>query len=584
MKKWLQPFFITADVEDESYLRLLRGILSIALIGLTALLVVLFITQPENTTSMLILGILEVAVILSLWLSTQRIYWPGQILIPGLTIAAITIMANLSNGMHDTAMAGFPLAVVLGGLILGRQAIPIITLITLTGVSIVAYRDMAGLNPSFMAVKTGWDDLLVFSTIQIIIAASLSALMNRLDRALQKSRENEQAQRRANEELRQLQASLEEQIAVRTLELEQRTQELSERSVELELANIRTQKRAAQLQAIADTTRAIANVRNLNALLPRIVNVVSERFGFYHVGIFLVDESNQFAILSAANSEGGKRMLARGHRLEVGGKGIVGYVTGTGLPRIALDTGTDAVFFDNPDLPETRSEMAIPLIIEKQIIGVLDLQSKHPNAFTQEDIEVLSTLAEQISLAIETARLFEQSQKLLAEARASSQQYVQREWSRLTDRNEVLGFRYTMSGIEPLPSPIPIEASAFSAPEGIATQTGANAMLAVPIQVRGESIGVLTVRVPEKNLWKRDEVAIVKAVAERVGISADNARLYEESQRRAEKERTIGEISQKLSSTTNLENIFRTALQELGQLVPGAEMFIALDTDQRAEQ
>ncbi len=583
MKEWLKRLFVSPDDDEASYIRLLNTILGVSGVGILFIIIGLIITQPEIGISILILIAIELVVLAAILLSKRKIYWPGKILIPLLTLIAVTVLASISNGMHDTSMAGFAAVIVIGGLMLGKQAIPLITFLSLIGISIVTYRDMSGLNDSFMAVKTGLDDLLVFTAIQLIIATSLNALMTRLTVALQKSQENEMAQALANEELRQLQASLEEQIAERTLELEQRSHELSDRTVQLEIANIRTQRRAAQLQAISDTTKAIASVRSLEALLPRIVNVVSERFGFYHVGIFLIDEANQFAILSAANSEGGKRMLARGHRLEVGAQGIVGYVTGSGRPRIALDTGADAVFFNNPDLPDTHSEMAIPLVIDKRIIGALDIQSKQSNAFNQEDVEVLATLADQISIAIETARLFETSQKALTEVDTIYRQYIQHEWGRLSATEEVVGFQHTVTGAQPLKSRLQAREIKQSLDSGkISVETGDNATLTVPIKVRNETIGVLHIRVPSKNIWKQDEIAIAQAVADRVAVSAENARLFQESQLRAEKERTIGQISEKLSASVNLENVFRTALQELGQLVPGSEVFIEIETDQPA--
>lgn len=583
MKEWLERLFISSDNDEASYILLLNTILGISGIGILGLIIILLLTQPGLTTQISILIAVALAILLAILLSLKKIYWPGKIIIPILTIAAVTVLASLSNGMHDTLMAGFSAAIVIGGLLLGKRAIPFITFLSLIGISIVAYRDMNGLTQSVMAVNTGLDDLLVFAVIQLSIAASLNALMSRLTAALQKSQKNENAQIQANEELRLLQSTLEEQITKRTLELEQRSHELSDRTIQLEIANIRSQKHAAQLQAISDTTKAIISVRSLDALLPRIVNVVSERFDFYHVGIFLVDEANQFAILSAANSEGGKRMLARGHRLEIGAQGIVGYVTGSGNPRIALDTGADAVFFNNPDLPDTRSEMAIPLVTNKRIIGALDIQSKQSNAFTQEDVEVLSILADQISIAIETARLFETSQKALAEAETIYRQYLQREWSRLSATEDLPGFQYTVTGARPLKSRLQAKEIEQALVSGKAfVTTGENATLTVPIKVRDEIIGVLNVRVPQKNIWKQDEIAIVQAIADRVAISAENARLFQESQIRAEKERAIGQISEKLSASVNLENIFRTALQELGQLIPGSQVFVEFETDQPA--
>ncbi len=140
---------------------------------------------------------------------------------------------------------------------------------------------------------------------------------------------------------------------------------VAERTAELEESSQKLQIRANQFEAIAQLARAITSIQDLDTLLPRITKLVSQQFGFYHVGLFLLDESRQYAVLSAANSEGGQHMLARKHRLGVGQTGIVGYVTSTGNPRIALDTGTDAVYFDNPDLPDTHSEMALPLRVRQ---------------------------------------------------------------------------------------------------------------------------------------------------------------------------------------------------------------------------
>ena len=149
-------------------------------------------------------------------------------------------------------------------------------------------------------------------------------------------------------------------------------------------------------------------------MLSSAVRLISERLDFYHTGLFFVDPSGEWAVLQAASSEGGRRMLERGHRLRVGAQGIVGDVAARGMPRIALDVGRDAVFFDNPDLPDTHSEMAMPLRSRDVVIGVLDVQSRERGAFTPEDIGVLQTLADQVALAISNARLFSEAQEALA--------------------------------------------------------------------------------------------------------------------------------------------------------------------------
>src|SRR5919108_140765 len=188
------------------------------------------------------------------------------------------------------------------------------------------------------------------------------------------------------------------------------------------------QRRAKQFESIAHVARTISSTRNLDVLLSQITTVISQEFGFYHVGIFLLDTAKEYAVLSAANSPGGKYMLERGHRLRIGETGLVGFVTATGKPRVAMDTGADAVFFDNPDLPETRSEMALPLHVGEDIIGALDVQSTEPNSFLQEDINILSTLADQVSIAIQNARQFEETRKVLNESEVLSRQFIQTGW------------------------------------------------------------------------------------------------------------------------------------------------------------
>ena len=224
-------------------------------------------------------------------------------------------------------------------------------------------------------------------------------------------------------QLQETLVGLEERVAERTAELEESSQQL--------------QKRAGQFEAIAQLARTITSVQDLETLLPRIAQLVSQQFGFYHVGLFLLDESRQYAVLSAANSEGGQRMLARKHRLGVGQTGIVGYVTSTGNPRIALDTGADAVFFDNPDLPETRSEMALPLRVGTTTVGALDVQSIEPNAFSEEDVEVLSILADEVSVAIENARLYEESQRVLADAQTAFGEFTQGAWQKMIQNAQI---------------------------------------------------------------------------------------------------------------------------------------------------
>ncbi len=209
------------------------------------------------------------------------------------------------------------------------------------------------------------------------------------------------------------------------------------------------ERRAIQLQVAAQVASEASAIHDQHTLLDYTVQLISDGFGFYHAGIFLNDHQDEYAVLVAASSDGGHRMLGSGHKLKIGEVGIVGYVAKSGESRIALDVGRDAVFFDNPDLPETRSEMALPMKAHGQIIGVLDVQSKDPAAFTIDDISTLQILADQIALAIDNARLLETSQNALLELEAQYQQQIGANWQ-LYLANKDIGFIYDRMGIRPM--------------------------------------------------------------------------------------------------------------------------------------
>lgn len=348
-------------------------------------------------------------------------------------------------------------------------------------------------------------------------------------------------------------------------------QGISERTSAIELANRQLQRRAEQFEAIAQISKVISSIQNQEDLLNRVTHMISQSFGFYHVGIFLLDEKNQYAILRAANSEGGEKMLSHGHNLVVGQTGIVGLVTSTGTPRVTLDTGTDSFYFDNPNLPDTRSEMALPLKIGTRVIGALDVQSTEPNAFFQEDINILSVLADQVSTALENARLHEEAREALSRAENAYRQVTGEAWSDIRRFTPVLGYHYDGFDAKPLNKP---------KDNG---QTGPlNEAYTVPVQLRGASIGRLRVSPPlTGHQLTESEIAIIQATAERVALAIENARLVLESQNRAAKEQIIGQITGKIGSSINLRNVLQTAVEELGKAIPGSEIVIKLENDRK---
>jgi GAF domain-containing protein/HAMP domain-containing protein len=348
--------------------------------------------------------------------------------------------------------------------------------------------------------------------------------------------------------------TLELRVSERTSELENQASQLVSRTRELENAKSSVERRAVQLKAVSEVSKAITTFQNIDELLPRIASTISDTFGFYHVGIFMIDTAGEYAVLESSNSEGGRRMLENGHRLLVGKTGIVGNVAATGNPRVALDTGTDATFFNNPFLPETRSEMSLPLKSADKVIGVLDVQSTEQNAFSQEDVEILSLLADQVNIAIQNSRLFEEIQRTSNESQQLLKQYAREQWNRVTRGQKRVGYFYK-GDFKTLDRRI------LSAGQDEHEQTE----IQVPIMVRGQKIGTLAVRAPQGHEFTEDELDIIRAATERTAISAENARLFDETTNRAERERLVSEITNKIRSTNDPQEMLNTAMQELKQ-------------------
>jgi GAF domain-containing protein/HAMP domain-containing protein len=360
---------------------------------------------------------------------------------------------------------------------------------------------------------------------------------------------------------------------------------VAERTADLETARLLSERRANQLLSIGEISRTINSEQRLDILLPLITRLVSERFGNYHTGIFLIDETRLFAVLQAANSEGGGNMLKRGHRLEIGASGIVGYVTQTGTPRIALDVGRDAVYFDNPDLPNTRSEMALPLIFRGQIIGALDVQSEKPGAFTDDDMNILSILADQIAIAIENARLFAQTQQSISELQSLYGTKLQEGWRSFSHDEGLVGYYQSIGGGKPLTETVNTDEIQQAMNRGDLLIFHADGkteepVIVIPIKLRGHTIGVMRIKSVNKDRqWTNNEINLTEAVSERLSLALENARLIQESQRQALKEQAISEITGKIGSSINLQNVLLTAAEELGKSIPGSEIVIKFQNE-----
>ena len=361
-------------------------------------------------------------------------------------------------------------------------------------------------------------------------------------------------------QLRELMESLEQRVAERTRELE---------------------RRAVQLATAAQVSRAATSVLDPDELMRQTVNLIRDHFGFYYVGLFLLDEAKHWAVLRAGTGKPGRQMLEAGHRLQVGGESMVGWCTANAQARIALDVGEEAMRFDNPLLPETRSEMTLPLISRGQVIGALTVQSTEVAAFSDEDISALQTMADQLAVAIDNARLFREVQSSLEEAQTIHRHYLREAWQDFTSLPEArLGYRYTEPGLtSPEETWLPAMTEAVQREDAVTAADGREGVeLAVPITLRGQTIGALGLRRDEASGWTADEVAIVQAVAEQIALTLENMRLFEETRRRARREQIIREITTKMRGSTGLDTILQTTVEELAKVLGTSRTFVRLGT------
>jgi len=350
--------------------------------------------------------------------------------------------------------------------------------------------------------------------------------------------------------------------AVQTFEILLNERLTLERRVDERTAGLA--RKTEQLRATSYIARKTAEAQDLATLLETVARLVTDQFGFYHTGIFLINETGDHAVLQAASSQGGQRMIERGHALTVGMQGIVGYVAAQKKPRIALDVGEDAVFFNNPDLPMTRSEVALPLLIRNRVLGVLDIQSDKPQAFGAEDIDVLQTLSDQIAIAIENARLLDETQAAIIQLEALTGIRTREVWTqKLRDNNRV--FTYTPLGLRANKLP----------------QKNENAITA-SIILRGQKIGNISIARKGDAKWSKLDESLLDEVASQVGLAVDNIRLLEEATQRAKQEQTVGQLATRFSQSLDLDTLLQTAARELGQLPDISEVSVFIG--QQSEQ
>jgi GAF domain-containing protein len=246
----------------------------------------------------------------------------------------------------------------------------------------------------------------------------------------------------------------------------------------------------------------------------------------------------------------------------------------------------DVVHFNNPLLPKTRSEMALPLKVENRMIGVLDVQSAQPQAFDENDVAIMQILADQLATAIERTRLLQQVEQNLSDLEQAYGQFTRESWKTLGEAGLLskTGYRFDNIRIPPITEVSPLGDKALQTGtiliDRAKNDSGGNNQVAIPIKLRGQTIGVVTANLKEG--YTQAAISTLELAIERLALSLESARLYEEARLRADRERTIAQVTSSISSATEFDSILRTTVEEVGKSLGDTEVSIQIigDSDQ----
>ena len=484
------------------------------------------------------------------------------------TLRAITLVSvTFSQGIVDFLSAGLLgdsrvwilFSIIFTTILLGFRAGLISNglsiLLVLVGAGLISTGMMELRDASFQSLSTRpgiWLDLLpIFIISSLLLTFTIGSIIRGLE-------QNQETLSQAFNETQSL------------------TEQLEEEQIQLQNQAAALERRNQYIEAAAEVGKTATSIMDISELLEKVVELISEQFGFYQAGIFFVDEKGENAVLQAASSDGGKRMLARGHRLKVGEQGIVGYVTRTGLPRIALDVGDDAVHFNTPELPQTRSEMALPLFVGGRVLGALDVQSVEERAFTEDDVSALTVLADQVSMAINNARLFQDLQARIESERQAYGEFSREAWRNLVRHTGRMEYKFSDNKLTTPNETWPEEMTQAMKLQEPVISDRQDHSLSVPLTISGQAVGAIRVQKSTALDWNNDEIDLIQTLTERLSQALESARLYRTSQQQAMQEQLTSSISARLRQTLDIDTVLKTAAKELGDAFNAKEVVIRM--------
>lgn len=341
-------------------------------------------------------------------------------------------------------------------------------------------------------------------------------------------------------------------------------------------------RRRSRLVTTRQISREISQQTDIDKVLRDSVELIRTQLGYYHAAIYLNDNRNENALLKAATGDAGQLLLERNYRIRVRDEGLIGSSIFRGEPVISDNVDVDFPDFKNTALPSTKSEVAFPLRIGQNVFGALDVHAEETHAFSDEDIEILQTITDQLSMVIDKNMRLSNMNETIGRLEESYRSYTRGSWqSHLKGSKKQLAFTYTENTLEPEFDETEIALNALTTGEVITTQSAsaddqeAESILAVPITLRNQVLGVMNIKYKGKAI-PSDLTDLAQNASDRLAIALENARLLEQNQQRAEREHLVSEISARVRAASDIDTILRTTATELGRALGIDEVRIQL--------
>jgi len=576
MFRWLRSLLTVPEFEDRDITRVAR-ILNVLLwayvVVLLAFVAGAYIISPEPPRVAgvpLGLGGLLVLAILFWLIRTMR---RGRVRLVAVLMTGAVLIANvswmwISGGVTDNRTAlMYVLVIAFAGLMLGRWTLLIFTALSMLGVYGAYLAEQSGrivpdLQP--MGIPGMAQTMAAFVVLAVLVYQGRRGL----NLLLEEAQRSAQAQERTNRQMRTMQSDLDARVQQRTEELEIR-------------ANL--------LQTAVEVGGTAVSMRTPDELIATVADTMSRQFGFYHVGVYLADAAVQRAGLQAVGGEPGGEIPKVGYEIPMHDGAVIGECLRTGEPYIAfgdhmigrmIDVGEVRVSAHIARLPRTSVEVALPLSVGGRTVGVLDLHLDQAGSFRLIDLEAWQIVADQLTIALENARRYAQSQEALEVQQAYLAQTSREGWRRLLLDESVPGYRYRNNRVEPLDDVWPAALDeAVRADTRVLVEAGTDggAAVAVPVRARGTTIGSLHLeKRPSAGGWTNRELQLLDTLTVQLETALESARLYRDTRTAAAQQQTIAEVSASIRGEVEIEAVLSRALTELGNALAAEQGSVLL--------